>query len=173
MGWKFYDADDYHPLENKTKMSQGIPLNDQDRHPWLCVLHELIMRETTSGLHVVLACSALKRAYRITLTTGKTPLIGECLCEENEDLSSYTIFVHLHGSMEIISKRLEMRTGHFMPLTLLQSQFDTLEPPAEPEIYITVNVERDISEIIIELQETIKQKTNQTVCSISKSNVLL
>ncbi|XP_053323188.1 probable gluconokinase [Spea bombifrons] len=160
MGWKFYDADDYHPVQNKLKMSQGIPLNDQDRHPWLCKLHEVITREKSFGHHVVLACSALKRAYRTTLTTGKNPLMDENPQEGRHDISSDMLFVHLQGSIDIISDRLQKRKGHFMPLTLLESQFQTLEPPADPEVFITVNVEREISETVREIEKELKSKIN-------------
>ncbi|XP_075684604.1 putative gluconokinase [Rhinoderma darwinii] len=160
LGCKFYDADDYHPVENKKKMSQGIPLNDQDRYPWLCLLHELIKREKTCGQHVVLACSALKKAYRKILTTGKNSLFPENRNEHNEDdISSHTLFIYLQGSMELISERMQKRRGHFMPLTLLQSQFDTLEPPADPEHFMAVNVEKDISDIVSEVKAELECKT--------------
>ncbi|XP_072815316.1 probable gluconokinase isoform X6 [Vicugna pacos] len=71
LGWKFYDADDYHPEENLQKMGKGIPLSDQDRIPWLCTLHDILQREVASGQHVVLACSALKKVYRDILIQGK------------------------------------------------------------------------------------------------------
>ncbi|XP_075067149.1 putative gluconokinase [Mixophyes fleayi] len=154
LGWKFYDADDYHPLENKVKMSQGIPLNDQDRHPWLCIMHELIKREKACGQHLVLACSALKRAYRKTLTSG-----GNLWQDDHDDISSETLFIHLQGSVELISRRMQERKGHFMPLQLLESQFDTLEPPAAPELFLTVNVEKEIPEIVSEIQAALQDKT--------------
>ncbi|KAE8633177.1 hypothetical protein XENTR_v10001808 [Xenopus tropicalis] len=157
LGWNFYDADDYHPLENKEKMSQGTPLNDQDRHPWLCELHEIMMREKALGQHVVLACSALKRAYRSTLLTGSTPHWPENY-QENDDLSSDTLFVHLHGSLEILSRRLLERKGHFMPRTLLDSQIDTLEPPSAPERFIAIDVDKDISVIVSEIEGEVDRK---------------
>ncbi|XP_056379921.1 probable gluconokinase isoform X2 [Hyla sarda] len=154
---KFYDADDYHPVENKRKMSQGIPLNDQDRFPWLCSMHELLKREKACGQHVVLACSALKKAYRKTLTTGQKPE-GQCQHKE-DDISSRTLFIHLQGSMELISERMQKRRGHFMPLTLLQSQFDTLEPPEAPELFMTVNVQKNVLEIVCEVKAELESKT--------------
>ncbi|XP_063769873.1 probable gluconokinase isoform X1 [Pseudophryne corroboree] len=158
LGWKFYDADDYHPIENKVKMSQGIPLSDEDRQPWLCELHELIKRERACGQRLVLACSALKRAYRRSLTTGGNLPKKRCQHKE-DDISSETLFIHLQGSLELISKRMQKRKGHFMPLKLLESQFDTLEPPAAPELFITVNVEKAIPEIVSELQATLQDET--------------
>ncbi|XP_073402129.1 probable gluconokinase [Dendrobates tinctorius] len=159
LGCTFYDADDYHPVENKKKMSQGIPLNDQDRYPWLCSLHELIKREKGCGHHVVLACSALKKVYRKTLTTGQFALIPEDQKHHNEDdISSHTLFIYLQGSMELISERMQKRRGHFMPLTLLQSQFDTLEPPETPEMFMAVNVEKNISEIVSEVKAELEYR---------------
>ncbi|KAM4809900.1 putative gluconokinase [Rhinophrynus dorsalis] len=161
LGWKFYDADDYHPVENKGKMSRGIPLNDQDRHPWLCKLHEIMTRENDCGEHVVVACSALKKAYRTTLITGNNPLLPESpFKDKKDDISSETLFVHLQGSLEMISERMQKRKGHFMPLRLLQSQFDTLEPPVAPERFININVDRNISEIVSEIQMELEGKLN-------------
>ncbi|XP_053558427.1 probable gluconokinase isoform X2 [Bombina bombina] len=154
MGWKFYDADDFHPLENKMKMSQGTPLNDEDRHPWLCKLHEILIGESAYAQNVVLACSALKKIYRTVLTTGRSNILQESSKQDKEvDLSSETIFIYLQGTMETISERLHKRKDHFMPLTLLESQFKTLEPPSAPERFIVMNVEKNISEIVTELQK--------------------
>ncbi|KAM5193239.1 putative gluconokinase isoform 2-T2 [Mantella aurantiaca] len=150
LGWKFYDADDYHPPDNKMKMGKGIPLNDQDRHPWLCDLHNLIMSDKAFGQHVVLACSALKKAYRETLTTGAKSCTSDRPQQENLDPDIF--FIHLQGSWKVISERIQKRTGHFMPVELLASQFDILEPPASPECFMTVNVEKTISQIISEIQ---------------------
>ncbi|OCU01143.1 probable gluconokinase [Xenopus laevis] len=155
--WKFYDADDYHPIENKEKMSRGTPLTDQDRQPWLCELHEIIMREKALGQHVVLSCSALKRAYRIILLTGATSLLPEKL-HKKDDLSSETLFVHLHGSVEVLSQRLQERKGHFMPIMLLDSQIATLEPPSVPERFITIDVDKDISLIVSAIQNEVARK---------------
>ncbi|XP_006011919.1 probable gluconokinase [Latimeria chalumnae] len=153
LGWKFLDADDYHPEENKEKMAKRIPLNDQDRVPWLCTLHEEIIREASSGQNVILACSALKKAYRKILAcgaSGSEPYIGHSWGEEMLP-SKHILFVYLNGSMEVVSTRLEGRREHFMPITLLQSQYDTLEPPEEPENFITVNVEKGVAEIIADI----------------------
>ncbi|MEE6459511.1 hypothetical protein FKM82_000647 [Ascaphus truei] len=170
LGWKFYDADDYHPLENKVKMSQGIPLNDQDRQPWLCKLHEIIMREAACGQHAVLACSALKRIYRTTLTTGKNPLLPESQQQDKkDDVSSKTCFIYLQGSMQMIAKRLQNRKGHFMPLALLESQFDTLEPPAAPELFINANVDRNISAIVSEIQKALDGTMNPQLATDTNS----
>ncbi|XP_005582073.3 probable gluconokinase isoform X1 [Macaca fascicularis] len=160
LGWKFYDADDYHPEENRKKMGKGIPLDDQDRIPWLCNLHDILLRDVASGQHVVLACSALKKMYRDILTQGKD---GAALkCEESEKEAKRAemqlLVVHLSGSFEVISGRLLKRKGHFMPPELLQSQFETLEPPAAPENFIQISVDKNVSEIIAKIMETLKMK---------------
>ncbi|XP_018421861.1 PREDICTED: probable gluconokinase [Nanorana parkeri] len=154
--WKFYDADDYHPHSNKLKMGKGIPLNDQDRHPWLCDLHNLILSDKACGQHVVLACSALKKAYREMLATGAQSCTSDRQQQEIQDPDLF--FIHLQGSWKVISERFQKRTGHFMPVELLASQFDTLEPPAAPEHFMTVNVEKDVSQIVSEIQSVLEDK---------------
>ncbi|KAM8803615.1 putative gluconokinase isoform 2-T2 [Rhynchonycteris naso] len=158
LGWKFYDADDYHPEENRMKMGKGIPLNDQDRIPWLCNLHDILLRDVASGQHVVLACSALKKAYRDILTRGKdgAPQKRDEPGEEGELAEVKLLVVYLTGSFEVISGRLRKRKGHFMPPELLQSQFDTLEPPSAPENFIQISVDKDLSEIIAAVMKTVK-----------------
>ncbi|MCW5624809.1 MAG: gluconokinase [Burkholderiales bacterium] len=110
---EFHDADDYHSRANVEKMRAGMPLTDDDRWPWLDALNAMLLQRRDSGASVVLACSALRRIYRERLSRG----IPEVR------------FVHLAGSMEIISARLAGRSGHYMPPSLLTSQFATLEPP--------------------------------------------
>ncbi|XP_014684012.2 probable gluconokinase isoform X2 [Equus asinus] len=158
LGWKFYDADDYHSEENRMKMAKGIPLNDQDRIPWLCSLHDILVRDVASGQHVVLACSALKKMYRDILTRGKegAPLKRDDSGKEEKPAELQLLVVHLSGSFEVISGRLLKRKGHFMPPELLQSQFDTLEPPSAPENFIQVSVEKNLPEIVATIMETLK-----------------
>ncbi|XP_073934625.1 probable gluconokinase [Castor canadensis] len=159
LGWKFYDADDYHPEENRRKMGKGIPLNDQDRIPWLCNLHDILLRDVSSGQHVVLACSALKKTYRDILLRGKdsAPLChGEAGKEELAEMP--LLVIHLSGSFEVISGRLLQRKGHFMPPELLQSQFDTLEPPSAPENFIQISVDKKLPEIVATVMETLQMK---------------
>ncbi|CAI9602442.1 unnamed protein product, partial [Staurois parvus] len=156
LGWKFYDADDYHPQSNKLKMGKGIPLTDQDRHPWLCELHNLIMSDEAHGQHVVLACSALKKAYRETLATGTKLCTSDRKQQENLDPDIF--FIHLQGSWKVISERIQRRTGHFMPVELLASQFDTLDSPAAPERFMSVNAEKDISQIVLEIKGVLEGK---------------
>jgi gluconokinase len=113
LGWRFYDADDYHPAVNIEKMRRGIPLTDEDRKPWLQTLAGLIDDARDRGENIVLACSALKHAYQEYL-------------RHHLDLVHY---VFLQGSEELIQKRLGARKGHFMDPGLLGSQFEILEPP--------------------------------------------
>ncbi|XP_047381007.1 probable gluconokinase isoform X1 [Sciurus carolinensis] len=141
-------------------MEKGIPLNDQDRIPWLCNLHDILLREVALGQHVVLACSALKKTYRDILIRGKVgaPLhYGESRKEE-KPTEVQLLVIHLSGSFEVISGRLLQRKEHFMPPSLLQSQFDTLEPPSPPENFIQISVDKNLSEIIAVIMETLKIK---------------
>jgi len=115
LGWKFYDADDYHPPENIEKMHRGIPLTDEDRKPWLQALAKLIDDARDRGENIVLACSALKHAYQEYLRHHLDVVRYVCLC----------------GPPEVIQKRLAPRTGHFMNPVLLPSQFEILEPPED------------------------------------------
>ncbi|KAM4708943.1 putative gluconokinase isoform 2-T2 [Discoglossus pictus] len=150
-------------VSSSGKTEVGSLLASKDRHPWLCKLHEILIREEACGHHVVLACSALKKSYRRTLTSGTNADLLESHKQHKKDkCSPETLFIHLQGSMEIISERLQRREGHFMPVTLLQSQFDTLEPPAEPELFLNVNVEKNISEIVAEIQKELERKNVST-----------
>ena len=131
--WEFRDADSFHSPENVEKMRQGIPLDDADRGPWLQAMRDAITRWTAGKRNVVLACSALKRAYREELAVN-----GEVK------------FVYLKGSYELISKRLHERHGHFATEKILADQFATLE---EPEDAVTVGVDRSVEEIVREVRE--------------------
>lgn len=115
LGWPFFDADDFHPAANIQKMSAGIPLTDADRGPWLDRLHDLLAAESTAGRSAVLACSALKEAYRTRLRQGA------------DDVR----FVHLRGTPDEIRQLMERRSGHFMKPGMLASQFATLEEPRD------------------------------------------
>ncbi|XP_043832233.1 probable gluconokinase isoform X1 [Dromiciops gliroides] len=160
LGWKFYDADDYHPEENRKKMGKGIPLNDQDRIPWLCNLHDILLRNVSSGQSVVLACSALKKMYRNILMRGESAATPKSDGPgEKEGFPELKLLVvYLNGSFEVISGRLAKRKGHFMPPELLQSQFDTLEPPSAPENFLSLSVDRSVKEMIPFIVDNIKIK---------------
>lgn len=111
----FEDADIFHSDANKAKMSDGIPLTDEDRWPWYHILRERIIAHRAAGRDYVLACSALKQIYRDLL--------------RDSDGLDDVIFVHLKGPRELISTRMKARQGHFMPPELLDSQFAALEEP--------------------------------------------
>lgn len=111
LGRPFFDADDYHPTENIEKMNSGTPLTDEDRKPWLDRLNQLCLQHQTEGL--VLACSALKETYRTHIRGSNTEIS----------------WIYLKGSFDLIMKRMKQREHHYMPHTLLQSQFDILEEP--------------------------------------------
>lgn len=113
LGWDFYDADDFHPPANIAKMAAGVPLNDDDRAPWLKSLHNLIVQSLAENHYGVLACSALKERYRQTLLAG----------------SSNVQVVHLKGDFALIQSRMASRAGHYMKPEMLQSQFNALEEP--------------------------------------------
>ena len=112
---KFYDGDDFHPAANIEKMKAGQALDDADRLPWLQRLRDLIIEEEQKPSPVFIACSALKLSYRHILDDN----------EHDVNLK----FVYLKGSFELIQERMHARKGHFMPESLLRSQFDTLELP--------------------------------------------
>lgn len=127
----FYDGDNFHPPENVAKMAQGLPLNDDDRHPWLLRLQGLIAEHLAKGESAVIACSALKRRYRDILREG-----GDRIH-----------FVYLHGEFDLIWKRMTAREGHYMKPNMLQSQFDALEPPSEAEA-MTISIENNLEHIL-------------------------
>ena len=116
LDWTFVEGDDFHPAANVEKMAAGTPLDDDDRRPWLRALGGLVAEACGRGEHVVLACSALKQDHRDRLERDATGCVR---------------FVYLTASEELIRGRLEARDGHFMGPTLLGSQFDALEPPAD------------------------------------------
>ncbi|XP_053151691.1 probable gluconokinase isoform X2 [Hemicordylus capensis] len=139
-------------------MAEGKPLNDQDRIPWLCHLHDILMREHASGQNAIVACSALKKRYRWILENGETGIksaSGQSL-EQEVPTPPKILFVHLAGPMDLIARRLGKRKGHFMPPDLLQSQFDTLEPPSAPENFLSISLEKPVSEIISEIEEYVR-----------------
>jgi gluconokinase len=130
---KFYDADDFHSETNKEKMSKGIALSDDDRRMWLNDLRELIKTISEENVSGVLACSALKEAYREIL-----------------QVNDQVRFVYLKGTYQQIEARLNQRKNHYMPATLLQSQFDALEEPKEVLTIDISNAPKTIIQIIHE-----------------------
>jgi gluconokinase len=125
----FADADDYHPAANIAKMTAGHALEDDDRRPWLHSIGEWLAAHPEGG---VMSCSALKHVYR------------DQLRERCPDVQ----FLHLAGTPEVIGRRQASRPGHFMPASLLASQFDTLEPLSADEHGVDIDVDQDIDSIV-------------------------
>jgi 6-phosphogluconate dehydrogenase len=125
----FYDADSFHPASNVKKMSSGIPLDDDDREPWLKAINDLIQEKLPSS-SLIIGCSALKEKYRDLLSAGI-------------DLSSI-LWVHLQGNYDLIYRRMKERAGHFMTADMLQSQFEAYESPAQG---LLVDVGQELNEI--------------------------
>lgn len=111
LGGEFIDGDAFHPPENIAKMSAGTPLDDADREPWLETIGAELAVASTDSRTLVIGCSALRRSYR-DLIRGA---------------DSRVVFLHLHGTRDLLAERLRARPGHFMPASLLDSQLDTLE----------------------------------------------
>jgi gluconokinase len=132
LGWSYEDGDRFHPPSNVAKMSAGQPLTDEDRWPWLRAIADEIDRVCEAGEHAVIACSALKRAYRGVLVHGRNDVR----------------IIYLKGTQELIASRLAQRKGHFMPPGLLASQFKTLEPPGPDENPVTVSIDAPVETIV-------------------------
>jgi gluconokinase len=132
LGVDFFEGDDFHPPSNVAKMQSGEPLTDADRQPWLERLHQLIADEAAAGRSLVLACSALKESYRRQLSAG-----GQNLR-----------YVFLKGDFDLIVGRMRTRLGHYMPESLLQTQFDALE---EPEGAIVADINLPVSHIVADI----------------------
>jgi len=133
LGCDFFDADDFHSVTNRKKMSAGIPLTDGDREEWLQALRRLLQSQS---MPCVLACSALKQRYRDALAASKN-----------------IQFVYLHGSYDQIETRMKRRKGHYMPVQLLQSQFEALE---EPRDAVIVDISLSPEEIVRSILKGIK-----------------
>lgn len=137
LGWPMIEGDDLHPPANIDKMSQGIPLDDDDRKPWLETIAQRIDAWRQAGVQGVVTCSSLKRAYRDILRAGHADVR----------------FVYLNGSYDLLYGRMQHRTRHFMPPALLQSQFDTLEVPG-PDEAIAVSIDQPEQAVV---DEALKQ----------------
>jgi gluconokinase len=135
--WKFYDADDFHSVANIAKMESGVPLTDEDRQPWLGKLRELVQECLMAGKNAVLACSALKKAYRDRLR-----------------VSEEVKFIFLRGNRSTITEHLQQRRGHFMNPALLDSQFEDLEEPQPSEHALSLELGRNFRDLV----ELIKTK---------------
>ncbi len=135
LGWRFIEADDFHPAANIQKLRIGHPLTDEDRWPWLDCLRKQIEQLLAAGENAVLACSALKRAYRDRLR-----------------VSGEVKFVFLRGDYALVEKQLRGRRGHFMNPELLRSQFDDVQEPRADERALTVGLGRTLQEIVEQIE---------------------
>ena len=125
LGWPYAEADEFHPQANIDKMSAGTPLTDEDRWPWLAAMRDWLSEQALAGRSTIVTCSALRAAYRDVL----------------REAAGRVRFVHLTADPALIAPRLRTRSGHFMPASLLPSQFATLEPLAEGEDGVVVLVD--------------------------------
>ena len=147
LGWQFEDGDWFHPAANVEKMHRGIPLTDEDRRPWLDAIARWIDDTRMAGRHGIVACSALKRRYRAILI-GDRPDVR---------------LVYLQGDPTLIARRMATRHEHFMPASLLQSQFEALEEPGPDEHPISVSIKPAPREIVAEILTALRLPAKQTM----------
>lgn len=140
LGVPFVEGDEYHPEENVKRMALGIPLTDQDRAPWLQALAKRLREAKEAGTGIVLTCSALKRAYR------------DVLREQAPELQ----LIYLKGEPALVAPRLSERHGHFMPSSLLNSQFATLEEPTPDERAWVCDIRQRPQNIVAALVENVR-----------------
>jgi gluconokinase len=138
--WEFEDADWFHPASNVDKMHAGIALTDEDRWPWLDAIAAWIDDTRRAGRHGVIACSALKRSYRDVLIGDRTDVR----------------LVYLRGDETLIARRIATRHEHFMPRSLLHSQFDALEEPGPDESPVIVSIEPEPREIVAQILSALR-----------------
>ena len=142
--WDFFDADDFHPAENISRMAAGIPLSDSDRAPWLAALNRQLTSSLAAGRHPVLACSALKESYRTQLLSGV------------KDVA----ILYLKGDYDAIRHRLLARKGHYMKADLLQSQFEALEEPEDAISLDAMMPHEELLAVIIQRYPSLGGKSN-------------
>lgn len=142
LGWRFLDADDLHPPANHAKMARGEPLDDDDRRPWLEAVAAWMAARRAEGEPAVVACSALKRAYRAKLRDGAGAMQ----------------IIFIQASADLLEERLKRRTGHFMPPSLLASQFAALEPPTPEEGAIIVDAHASPEKITEAVMEDLRRR---------------
>jgi gluconokinase len=146
IGGSYIDGDDLHPPANVAKMARGEPLTDADRAPWLARVAETLKAHAKP---VVVGCSALKRDYRDIIRKGAGGPVQ---------------YLHLAGSRDLIASRMAARTGHYMPLSLLDSQFAALEPPGPDEGALTVDIDRSVAEIVTFLLKQTRSGVDRDNC---------
>jgi gluconokinase len=141
-GWPLLEGDLFHPPANVAKMAAGTPLTDEDRGPWLRAIAAAIDEKRAAGESAVVACSTLKRAYRDVLIADRPDVY----------------LVYLKGSHDLIARRMAARKGHFMPTTLLDSQFATLEEPGPDERPIVASIEAGPDEIVADVERQLRER---------------
>jgi gluconokinase len=140
IGFDCEDGDSYHPASNVMKMQAGTPLTDDDRWPWLQAIADDIDRRAAIGRPFVVSCSALKRTYRDVLVHGRSDVR----------------LVYLKGKRNLIAERLSLRKGHFMPPSLLDSQFATIEEPTPDENVVVVDINASVNQIVATIVEQLR-----------------
>ena len=140
LNWEYQEGDALHPQKNIVKMSEGIPLNDDDRKPWIARIADWIETRCIAGRDGVISCSALKEVYRQTIRGTQTDLQ----------------FVYLRGSRELLSDRLAYRKDHFMPPNLLESQLELLEEPSIDEQTMVVTIDSTPEKIVQKIRDSLR-----------------
>ena len=125
----FLEGDDFHPRGNKVKMGDGIPLNDHDRKGWFSAIRDALEKESTLA---VVSCSALKQKYRNFISELNRPVL----------------YLHLVGNRSLLKERIESRSGHFFDSKLLDSQIETLEPPSDDELAVSIEISDTVENIV-------------------------
>ncbi len=152
LGWACAEADEFHPQSNIDKMTQGIPLQDEDRWPWLREIQGWMTAHAEAGKSTVLTCSALKQSYRQLLS----------------DAQGRVLFIHLDGGADLLGQRMQGREGHFMPPTLLPSQLATLEPLTDQELAagsLRLDISRSPEELIRTIVDALRLPAHQAPCN--------
>lgn len=147
LGWRFEEGDDLHPAANKKKMSSGIPLDDDDRAPWLAEIAAWLSEQAAAGYSTISTCSALKRSYRDQLRTA----------------DGTVVFIHLDPSRAVLEERMQDREGHFMPASLLDSQIDTLEALEDDEMGLICKDTGALENLVSDLVRAIQGITSSAV----------
>jgi gluconokinase len=142
LGWQYQEGDGLHPSSNVAKMSAGTPLTDEDRLPWLGKIAERIDQWRAQGISGIVTCSALKRSYRDIIAGGRPDVL----------------IVYPKGSQELIAGRMAKRKGHFMPASLLESQFRILEEPSPDENAMTVDIDQPPDAIVAEIVRRVEER---------------
>lgn len=152
LGWACAEADEFHPEANITKMTQGIPLQDEDRWPWLAEIRAWMTAQAQAGCSTVLTCSALKASYRRLLAEAE----------------GRVVFLHLDGGADLIGQRMQGREGHFMPPTLLPSQLATLEPLSQEELdagSLRLDISQSPEQLVAAVVQALKLSPGQAPCA--------